>query len=94
MVIVEAMAMGLPVLSTPVGIAGEIIRQAETGLLASGSDAAALERGLCELLELRPRWPQIGAGARQRVAGFTAQRMAARYQELYAQWLRDAHHRA
>ena len=90
MVIVEAMAMGLPVLSTPVGIAGEVIEPHRTGLLSAGSDAAALGRGLSELLELRTSWPQMGASARERVRGFTAQRMAGRYQQLYREWLRTA----
>lgn len=90
MVIIEAMAMGLPVLSTPVGIAPEVIEPPTTGLLTSGSDAAALERGLLSLLELRPSWPHMGASARRHVRGFTAQRMARRYQELYAEWLRFA----
>ncbi len=87
MVIVEAMAMGLPVLSTPVGIAPEVIGSG-SGVLTSGSDAVALADGLQTLLERRPSWPQMGASARQRVQGFTAERMAARYQELYGEWLR------
>jgi glycosyltransferase involved in cell wall biosynthesis len=87
MVIVEAMAMGLPVLSTPVGVAREVIEPPGAGLLTWGTDAAALEQGLRRLLELRPRWEQMGASARRRVAGFTAQRMASRYQQLYREWL-------
>lgn len=89
MVIVEAMAMGLPVLSTPVGIAREVISEPENGLLTRASDAAALERGLRKLIELRPRWPEMGTLARRQVGTFTAERMARRYQELYAQWLRE-----
>ena len=90
MVIIEAMAMGLPVLATPVGIAPEVIRQPACGLISPGSDAAALERGLRELLELHPSWAEIGVAARQRVAGFTAERMARRYLELYERWLSGA----
>lgn len=89
MVIVEAMAMGLPVLSTPVGIAREVISGHENGVLSSGSDPAALEKGLQELLELRSSWPQMGASARRQVEGFTAERMAGRYEELYSEWLRS-----
>jgi len=88
MVIIEAMAMGLPVLSTPVGIAPEVIEAPDTGLMTAGSDVAALQRGLVALLELRPSWPEMGAAARRRVGAFTAQRMASRYQQLYAQWIR------
>jgi len=90
MVIVEAMAMELPVLSTPVGIACEVIDARANGVLSTGSDAAALERGLLELVELRPSWAEMGAAARRRVEGFTAERMASRYHELYEVWLRSA----
>jgi glycosyltransferase involved in cell wall biosynthesis len=87
MVIVEAMAMGLPVLTTPVGIACELIKGRASGLVSTGSDSLALERGLLELLELRPRWPEMGAAARRQVEGLTAERMAGRYCELYQTWL-------
>ncbi len=90
MVIIEAMAMGLPVLSTPVGVAPEVIEAPRSGLLTSGSDAGALAQGLRRLLELRSSWPQMGASARAQVGGFTAQRMALRYQQLYGEWLRAA----
>jgi glycosyltransferase involved in cell wall biosynthesis len=87
MVIVEAMAMGRPVLSTPVGIAPEVIAPGETGLLCSSHDPSALAAGLRGMLAWRLVWPAIGAAARRRVAGFTAASTASRYRELYGQWL-------
>jgi glycosyltransferase involved in cell wall biosynthesis len=87
MVIIEAMAMARPVLSTPVGIAPEVIDSHVTGLLASSAEPRALEEALRTMIELRPRWPQIGAAGRERVAGFSANAMAARYAELYETWL-------
>ena len=87
MVIVEAMAMARPVLSTPVGIAPEVIVSGETGLLCPSPDPSALARCLQEMLALRSSWPAIGASARRRVEGFTATSMASRYSELYAHWL-------
>jgi glycosyltransferase involved in cell wall biosynthesis len=90
MVIIEAMAMARPVLSTPVGIAPEVITSGEAGVLCSSSDSSALTRGLAEILALRPSWPSIGAAARARVEGLTAASMANRYMELYAQWVSEA----
>ena len=90
MVIVEAMAMGKPVLSTPVGIAPEVITTGESGLLTTGSTVGELVSGLKLLLSMRPRWGAVGAAARARVADFTAARMAEQYRKLYAAWLREA----
>jgi glycosyltransferase involved in cell wall biosynthesis len=87
MVIVEAMAMGRPVLSTPVGIAPEVVETGVTGVLASGTGVEALTEGLHALLALRERWPELGAAARARVAGFTARAMAEEYERLYEGWL-------
>ncbi len=87
MVIIEAMAMARPVLSTPVGIAPEVIVPGETGLLCSSPEPSALARGLRETLAMRSSWSAIGAEARRRIEGFTATSMANRYRELYAQWL-------
>jgi glycosyltransferase involved in cell wall biosynthesis len=89
MVIVEAMAMARPVLSTPVGIAPEVIVPGRTGLLASSPDPSALAQGLEDMLALRAQWPAIGVAARTAVQDFTAASMASRYEELYAQWLSD-----
>jgi glycosyltransferase involved in cell wall biosynthesis len=86
MVIVEAMAMARPVLSTPVGIAGEIVGT-DTGVLARSSSIDDIADGLRTLLQARDRWPAMGAAARERAGGFTAKAMAARYEQLYGQFL-------
>jgi glycosyltransferase involved in cell wall biosynthesis len=87
MVIVEAMAMARPVVSTPVGIAPEVISAGETGVLCSSPDPDALAAGLRAMVALRDHWPQLGARARRRIEGFTAASTAIRYRELYARWL-------
>jgi len=89
MVIVEAMAMARPVVSTPVGIAPEVITPGETGLLCSSPEPDALAAGLHEMLALRHSWPEMGQQARRRIRDFTAASMANRYHELYARWLSD-----
>jgi glycosyltransferase involved in cell wall biosynthesis len=87
MVIIEAMAMERPVLTTPVGIAPVIIEPGRTGVLCAGTDTQALTAGLRTILELRPQWDQLGRAARIRVEGMTAERMADDYLALYAKWL-------
>ena len=83
MVIVEAMAMGRPVLSTPVGIAPEVIATGVNGVLARATGPGALADGLRDLLALRTSWPELGAAARDRVRDFTAERMADDYERVY-----------
>jgi glycosyltransferase involved in cell wall biosynthesis len=90
MVIVEAMAMARPVVTTPVGIAPEVIDPGRTGVLCASHRARALTEGLQKMLALRGRWPEVGQAAQERVAGYTAQAMAMRYQELYTCWLAQA----
>ena len=71
MVIVEAMAMARPVLSTPVGIAPEVIMPGETGLLCVFVPTLThWLRGLCELMTLRPSWPGARGGGAPAGPGF------------------------
>src|SRR4029078_3055279 len=63
MVIIEAMAMARPIMSTPVGIASEVI-DGTTGVLAASSRASDLERALRQLYEQRDAWPTMGVAAR------------------------------
>jgi glycosyltransferase involved in cell wall biosynthesis len=87
MVIVEAMAMGKPVLSTPVGVAPEVVKSGESGVLCASSGRADLERGLRDLLSLRDRWAELGLAGRERVSGFTASATVRTYERLYRTWL-------
>lgn len=87
MVIIEAMAMALPIVSTPVGIAPEVVQTGSTGVLARATGADALADAVRELVAMRDRWPQLGAAARARVEEFTASRMATSYNALYDRWL-------
>ncbi len=62
-VVLEAMAMGLPVVITPAGDLRRIIRQSQNGLLVPLDDAAATARRLIELSrspELRARLGEQG----------------------------------
>jgi glycosyltransferase involved in cell wall biosynthesis len=88
MVIIEAMAAGKPVLSTPVGIAPEVIRDGQNGVLCRGCDVTALEEGLRRLIHLRPQWPVLGEAARACALSFDAGAMSQAYTALYTAGLR------
>ena len=81
--IVEAMAMRRPVAATPVGIAGEIIEDGVSGIRITGTDVDSIVRAMTRALELRDRWPEMGAEARRRALAFTPQRWVEAHERLY-----------
>jgi glycosyltransferase involved in cell wall biosynthesis len=86
--LIEAMATGLPVVSTAVGGTGEVVTEGVTGYLCPSRDDAALSQAVLRLAsdgELRRRMGE--AGREQAVALFSEERMAQRYHELYSEML-------
>jgi glycosyltransferase involved in cell wall biosynthesis len=83
---VEAMGCELPVLSTPVGAAPELIADGRTGWLADGCDEAALRAGLQRAAACTPEvLAAMGRSARQAVHRmFTPTDYLARVETLYA----------
>jgi glycosyltransferase involved in cell wall biosynthesis len=75
-VILEAMALGVPIVATRVGGVGEAVRDGDTGLLVPPRDAASLSRAIGSLISDRDRADEMGARARSEVrARFTRERM-------------------
>lgn len=66
MAILEAMANGLPVVSTPVGAIADAVIHGETGLLTNPGDDAALARALSILVEDPALRARMGAAGRER----------------------------
>ena len=83
MVLSEAGAAGLPLISTDVGAINEIVRQGETGLLVPPGDPVALATALERLVDDRDLRRRLGEGA-QRVtsAEFDAAANARRLVDL------------
>ena len=59
--LMQAMAVGMPVVSTPVGSIGELVRDGETGLMVPPRDAVALRAAIERLLDE----PELGANLAQ-----------------------------
>ncbi|MGH2769330.1 MAG: glycosyltransferase family 4 protein, partial [Actinomycetota bacterium] len=84
MVVVESMALGLPVIATRTGGPMEIIEDGCTGLLVPPGDAGALAAAMAGLAASPQRRRQIGeAAARAAAERFSAERMARRFEALY-----------
>lgn len=91
-VIVEAQAMGKPVIVTSIGAYQETVIPGETAWVVPPADADALARALDEALSLTPEQSAaIGARARAFVADrYTRQRMCADTLAVYAELLGES----
>ena len=80
--VVEALAVGTPVVATDVGGVAEVVRDGENGLLVPAGDAAALAEAVARLLadpELRSRLARAAAPS---VAEYAEERLFARLEDV------------
>jgi glycosyltransferase involved in cell wall biosynthesis len=88
--LLEAMALGIPVVATDVGGNREVVSPGESGLLVPPGDAEALAKAIIMLLENPRLAKSMGEQARQRViTEFSLERMVSQYQSLYEDTLAD-----
>jgi glycosyltransferase involved in cell wall biosynthesis len=86
--VLEAMACGRPVVSTPVGGVPEAITDGETGLLVQPDDPEALAGAVLRILRDTELARRLGAAARRRVEKqFSLDRFAAQVVDLYEELL-------
>lgn len=82
--VLEAMAMGLPVIATDVGGTREAVNDGVTGLLVPARDAAALAAAVARLLDDPGLAARFGSFGRKRVAEeFSSERELALTEEVY-----------
>ena len=86
--VMEAMAAGLPVVSTAVGGVPELVREGVTGLLVPSEDAGALAQAMQALVDDPVRRQAMGAAARRHaVAHFDIRHTVRGYEQLYERLL-------
>lgn len=82
--ILEAMAVGLPVVASRVGGVADLVEHGRTGLLVAPGDAVALAGAVHQLLIDTDRAAVLGrAGAAKARAGFSVGAMSERWRSLY-----------
>jgi len=82
-VVLEAMASGLAVVTTPVGVAEDTIEDGVNGRLVPIGDAAALADALIELWKSPAQRAKLGAAARRTAQDSSWPRIAARTLDVY-----------
>jgi glycosyltransferase involved in cell wall biosynthesis len=82
--LLEAMAVGLPVVATAVGATPEIVKHDGTGLLMPAADPQALGAALVEMCRRKQEWLRMGRRGRLRVGErFDIRWMVRDYEALY-----------
>ena len=90
LVLIEASAAGLPIVSTRVGGTSEIVMDGQTGILVPARDSRSLARRVLELLENPELAANLGHAARERAFRHfdirdLAERTATLYREVLAE---------
>ena len=81
--VLEAMAFGLAVVTTPVGGIGDVVRDQENGILVEPGNVDELREALSDLVNNAQKRQRLGAKAREDVRSFTAGNIAEKWLELY-----------
>ncbi len=82
--LLEAMAVGLPVIATRVGGNSEIVDDPRTGRLVAAADPASLAVAIVAMCQQPETWQALGQAGRARVEEyFEVRRMVADYEQLY-----------
>jgi glycosyltransferase involved in cell wall biosynthesis len=82
-VLIEAQALGVPVVGTDVGGIPDVITDGETGLLVRPSDATALAEAIIRVLTEHGLGERMADSAKARLAEVDWDRIAARYADVY-----------
>lgn len=89
MALVEAMACGLAPVSSPVGVAPQVVRNGQTGRLIPIGDVSGLVGALCRFAEDREQLQSLRQAAQAEVKNLSWRDIAARTLSLYETVLRN-----
>lgn len=90
-VLLEAGALGIPLITTDMPGCRDVVEHGRTGLLVPPRDASALEAAVTGLIESGALRRRLGQAARERVTNeFSLERVARAYDEVYRNLLENA----
>lgn len=91
-IFLEALAAGVPIISTPVGGAQEAIIESETGFMVNDFKAESLADAMLEFARLSPEGrAQMSENAKKHAYNFSLERIAGQMQSLYTLLLNKIH---
>ncbi len=82
--LLEAAAVGLPIVTTAVGGSPEVVEDGRTGFLVAAEQPSELAQAMIRMCRSRDRWMTMGRCGRERVERhFEVGRMVSEYETLY-----------
>jgi glycosyltransferase involved in cell wall biosynthesis len=84
LVLLEAMAMGLPTVATDIAGSRDVVLDGENGRLVPLGDAAAMRRALLELVSDDREYSRMSESARKSAERFTWDAVGQDFEEIYA----------
>ncbi len=81
--LVQAMAMGKPIVATRVGGVPEVLGEGEAGLLVPPDDPVQLAQAIEQLLDDTELARKLGEAGKRRAPAYSAERMVAQIESLY-----------
>jgi len=82
-VLVEAMAMGLPIVASRVGGIPDLVKDQQNGLLVPPADATALAQAISDLLEDKNRRKRMGEAGKRMCRSYSTRAMMEQIDKLY-----------
>ncbi|KXK07289.1 MAG: group 1 glycosyl transferase [Acidobacteria bacterium OLB17] len=89
MVFIEAFALGKPILSTPVGVAPEVIVDGENGFFLKDGEPVSIAEGFRKIITERHRWSKMGENGAAAAEKFEIRKTQSLCDEMYLQWLKE-----